>query len=259
MPARVERDPAAVDTLTDPRPARRSATDSQRSERFLTIDIGGSGLKAAVVDHYGEMLTERVRVKTPPDLTADELVDRLVSLVEPLAPFDRISAGFPGVVKDGVVVTAPNLGTDRLAGLDLANTLQQRLGAPARVVNDAVLQGYAVVQGEGIELVLTLGTGLGAVVFNQGHALPVFELAHHPFRKGQTYEEQLGRRALEGKGAKKWSRRVKKALAHLYALFRYDRVYIGGGNADKIRFAVNRRTTIVSNTMGVRGGAALWR
>jgi polyphosphate glucokinase len=226
--------------------------------RFLTIDIGGSGLKAAVIDVEGSMLTERVRVPTPADLTPDELVDQLVRLVTPLQPFDRVSVGFPGVVKDGVVVTAPNLGTDRLAGLDLAATLERRLGCPVRVVNDAVIQGHAVVRGEGIELVLTLGTGFGAVIFNEGRPLPVFEMAHHPFRKGQTYEEQLGKRAFAHKGRKVWNRRLKKALAQLYALFRYDRVYLGGGNAKKIRFAVNRRTTIVSNQMGVRGGAALW-
>lgn len=226
--------------------------------RFLTIDIGGSGLKAAVVDRAGTMLTERVRVRTPADLTPDELVDQLAALVTPLRPFDRVSVGFPGVVKDGVVVTAPNLGTDRLAGLELRSALETRLECPTRVVNDAVLQGYAVVAGKGVELVLTLGTGLGAVVFNDGTPLPVFELAHHPFRKGKTYEELLGNRGLERKGRRLWNKRVKQALEELYALFRYDRVYMGGGNATQIRFAVNRRTTIVSNQMGVRGGAALW-
>ena len=231
----------------------------QQSTRFLTIDVGGSGLKAAVVDRHGEMLTERVRVPTPADLTADDLVDQLDALVQPLRPFDRVAVGFPGVVKNGIVETAPNLGTGRLAGLDLASSLEARLGCPTRVVNDAVIQGFAVVHGEGVELVITLGTGFGAVVFNEGTPLPVFELAHHPFRKGQTYEEQLGRRALKQKGRKVWSRRVKKAIAQLYALFRYDRIYIGGGNAKKIRFAVNRRTIIVSNQMGVRGGPALWK
>lgn len=226
--------------------------------RFLTIDIGGSGLKAAVVDARGEMLTERVRVATPTDLTPDELLELLDTLVAPLRPFDRVSVGFPGVVKDGVVVTAPNLGTERLAGLDLKTGLEARLGCPTRVANDAVVQGHAVVEGRGVELVLTLGTGFGTVIFNEGQPLPVFEMAHHRFRKGQTYEEQLGKEALRKKGRKVWNRRVKKALARLYHLFRYDRVYVGGGNAKRITFAVNPRTTIVSNQMGVRGGAALW-
>lgn len=236
-----------------------SNTSAKTPSRFLTIDIGGSGLKAAVVDRHGEMLTERVRVPTPADLTSADLIDQLATLVEPLRPFDRVAVGFPGVVKDGVVETAPNLGTGRLAGLDLAASLGERLGTPTRVVNDAVIQGYAVVEGKGVELVITLGTGFGAVVFNEGTPLPVFELAHHPFRKGDTYEQQLGNRALEHKGRKTWNRRVKKALAELYALFRYDRIYIGGGNAKKIRFAVNKRTVIVSNQMGVRGGPALWQ
>lgn len=232
---------------------------ARQPTRFLTIDIGGSGLKAAVVDLHGEMLTERVRVPTPADLTADDLVDQLDALVQPLRPFDRVAVGFPGVVKDGIVETAPNLGTGRLAGLALASALEARLGCPTRVVNDAVIQGFAVIEGTGVELTITLGTGFGAVVFNDGTPLPVFELAHHPFRKGHTYEEQLGNRALGRKGRKTWNRRVKKALAELYALFRYDRIYIGGGNAKKIRFAVNQRTIIVSNQMGVRGGPALWK
>ncbi len=231
----------------------------QQPTRYLTIDVGGSGLKAAVVDRHGEMLSKRVRVPTPADLTPDDLVDQIDALVKPLRPFDRVAVGFPGVVKNGTVETAPNLGTGRLAGLDLASSLEARLGCPTRVVNDAVIQGLAVVHGGGVELVITLGTGFGAVVFNEGTPLPVFELAHHPFRKGQTYEEQLGNRALRHKGRKVWSRRVRKAIAELYALFRYDRIYIGGGNAKKIRFAVNRRTIIVSNQMGVRGGPALWK
>ncbi len=227
--------------------------------RFLTIDVGGSGLKAAVVDRDGTMLTERVRVPTPADLTQQDLVDRLEQLVTPLRPFDYASVGFPGVVKNGVIETAPNLGTGRLAGLDLQAALTARLGVPTRVVNDAVIQGHAVVQGTGVEVVLTLGTGFGAVVFNDGVPLPVFELAHHPFRRGQTYEQQLGRRALVQKGRRIWNRRLKRALVQLYDLFRYDRIYIGGGNAREIRFEVNQRTVIVSNQMGVRGGPALWR
>jgi len=232
---------------------------SQAPSRFLTIDIGGSGLKAAVVDRAGTMLTERVRVKTPDGLTSETLVDQLEALVAELRPFHRVSVGFPGVVKDGIVVTAPNLGTERLAGLDLRAALEARLACPTRVVNDAVIQGYAVVAGTGIELVLTLGTGFGAVVFHDGVPLPVFELAHHPFRKSRTYEQLLGHRALERKGRRIWNQRLRIALATLDALLRYDRVYLGGGNATEIRLVLDARATIISNQMGVRGGAALWQ
>lgn len=235
-----------------------STVSGSEVQRFLTIDIGGSGLKAAVVTADGSVVKDRVRVKTPKDLTGDGLVDALAKLVEPLRPFERVSVGFPGVVKDGIVVTAPNLGTERLAGFGLREALASRLDTPTRVVNDAVLQGYAVVSGKGVELVLTLGTGFGAVVFNEGVPLPVFELAHHPFRKGDTYEEQLGRRALDDIGRQRWSRRLERALAQLYDLLHYDRVYLGGGNADQVRFTLDERTAVVSNVMGVRGGAALW-
>src|SRR5262245_41217198 len=109
--------------------------------RILAIDIGGSGLKAALLDYEGKMLGDRVRVETPRPCLPGTLVGELVKLVEPLTGFDFVSVGFPGVVRRGKIVTAPNLGTDDLKGLDLAGELTQQLGKPARVINDADMQG----------------------------------------------------------------------------------------------------------------------
>ena len=156
--------------------SRKRANRTRDPQRFLTIDIGGSGLKAAVVDRRGQMLTERVRVKTPDDLTPQTLVAELTKLVKPLGAFDRVSVGFPGVVRSGTIVSAPNLGTDRLKGYDLARALRAALHSPVRVANDAVVQGLAAIRREGIELVITLGTGFGAAVFDRGRPLSTLEL-----------------------------------------------------------------------------------
>lgn len=240
-------------------PSRRTARGRRRPERFLTIDVGGSGLKAAVVDVQGTMLTERVRVRTPDNPRPAKLVEKLAALVAPLAPFDVVSVGFPGVVRGGVVLTAPNLGTQAFAGFDLQAALASALGRPVRVENDAEVQGMAAIQGQGVELVITLGTGFGSAVFLDGRSLGVFELGHHPFWKGDTYEEQLGKPALEAVGKKHWNRRLRRAIETMYNLLYYDRLYIGGGHAKKIEGALPDNARIIDNVLGVRGGPALWR
>jgi polyphosphate glucokinase len=226
--------------------------------RFLTIDIGGSGLKAAVVDRKGKMIGDRVRVKTPHPCPPEVLLEHLLTLVDPLAPFDCVAVGFPGVVRDGTIVTAPNLGTEDLRGFDLATALAERLGRPVRVANDAEIQGLAAIEGTGLEMVITLGTGFGTALFEDGRSLPHLELAHHPFRKDKTYEQLLGKRALEKAGVKKWNRRLERAIHTLRRLVHYDKLYIGGGNARKVGFQLDGDTTVVSNRLGVKGGVALW-
>lgn len=226
--------------------------------RILSIDIGGSGLKAAVLNPEGELLTQRVRVKTPRPCPPDLLVDTLAALVTPLPQYDRVSVGFPGVVRKKVI-TAPNLGTESYRGFDLASALEDRLGKPVRVLNDADMQGLGAIKGEGVEVVITLGTGFGSALFADGLVCPHLELAHHPFRKGQTYEEQLGNPALEAVGKKRWNGRVGRAIKTLRALANFDQLYIGGGNAKEIDLDLDPDVRTISNESGVRGGAWLWR
>ncbi len=228
--------------------------------RILALDVGGSGLKAAVLDAEGNMLTERVRVKTPHPCTPDVLLSEFTKLVTQLSgtEFNRISVGFPGVIRRGTILTAANLGSD-LRGFALADALSQRLGHPCRIINDADMQGLAAVHGHGVELVITLGTGMGSAMFNEGQLAPHLELAHHPFRKGETYEEQIGNYALEKVGPKKWNRRVKMAVATLRTLTTFDRLYLGGGNAKLVDFKLENDIEIVDNTNGIKGGAWLWR
>ena len=227
--------------------------------RILAIDIGGSGLKAAILSSEGDILTERLRVETPHPCTADELVEALVKLVEPFSGFDGVSVGFPGVVRNGKIVTAPNLGTEELQGLDLAGALQQRLGKPVRVINDADMQGFGAIEGTGLEMVVTLGTGFGSALFMDGELAPHLEIAHLPFRGDKTYDQQIGEKARKKVGKKEWNRRVRQAIKSLRVLTHFDKLYIGGGNADRINFELDPDVTIISNECGVKGGAWLWK
>lgn len=227
--------------------------------RILAIDIGGTGLKAALLSYEGEMLTERVRIKTPHPLTPELLVEKLVELVQSLTDYSFVSVGFPGVVRHGKIITAPNLGTDVLKGFDLAAALAEKLSKPVRVVNDADMQGLGAITGKGIEMVITLGTGFGSALFMDGDLAPHLELAHMPFRKGESFDQQLGDKARKKLGKKAWSRRVKQALDDLRTLTNFDHLYIGGGNASKLNFELPSDITTVSNECGVRGGAWLWR
>jgi polyphosphate glucokinase len=238
----------------------------------LSIDIGGSKLKASVLGPDGAMLVDRVRVPTPYPLPPERLVEALADLVAPLPPYDRISVGFPGVVREGVVRTAPNLATtdgpgsepspelvDAWSEFNLAGALSAALGKPARVVNDADMQGGAVVEGRGVELVITLGTGFGTALFANGRLAPHMELAHHPFRQGETYEEQLGEVARKAVGDHKWNQRLVKAVATLDRLLLFDRLYVGGGNAKRVTEDLGPKAAVVENQAGILGGFRLWQ
>jgi polyphosphate glucokinase len=227
--------------------------------RTLCIDVGGSGLKASILDEAGRLLTERVRVDTPVGSPPKEIVEALAQLVAPLGAYDRVSVGFPGVVRNGRVLTAPNLDHEGWKEFDLAGALGRALGKPVRVANDADVQGLAVVEGKGVEIVITLGTGFGSAFYLDGRLAPHLELSHHPFRKGESYDEQLGNAARKRVGNRKWNRRVRKAIRNLRALAHFDRLYIGGGNAKKIDIELDADVTVVSNEAGIRGGVALWQ
>jgi polyphosphate glucokinase len=226
----------------------------------LSIDIGGSGLKASVLDDAGQFLVPPGRMETPHPLDPEKLMDALRDLVRPLPRWDRISAGFPGVVRKGVIRTAANLATEAVQGFDLAAALSDAFGAPARVANDAEVQGLAAVSGTGVEMVITLGTGFGSALFSDGHPCAHLELGHHEFRKGRTYEEALGDAALEQAGKRKWRARVDRAIEQLRILTDFDHLYIGGGNARHLKpSALPPDVSTVDNTDGILGGFRLWQ
>jgi polyphosphate glucokinase len=239
---------------------RSAGTGAETGARTLGIDVGGSHIKAAVLDRAGGALDKPARIDTPVGSPPEVIVDAIADLVSPLAPFDRISVGFPGVVRDGVVLTAPNLGNEGWQRFDLAGALTTRLGKPTRVLNDADMQGLGAIRGRGLEMVITLGTGFGTGLYLDGRLLPHLEIAHLRFRKGETYDERLGNAARKKVGDKGWSRRVEKAIADMRRLTNFDHLYVGGGNAKRLTvwFEPNPDISIVSNEAGIDGGAHAW-
>jgi polyphosphate glucokinase len=225
--------------------------------RTLAIDIGGTGIKAIKLDENGKAISERTRIPTPKKATPKAVIGIICELAKMQDGFDRVSVGFPGVVKDCIVYTAPNLGKGWTA-FELEKALQKKLGRPVRVANDADVQGLGAVSGKGLELVITLGTGFGSVIFVDGRRVHL-ELGHHPFHKGKTYEEELGHRAMVKKGKKKWNKLLREAIDDLKRAFNYDRLYIGGGDAKHINFKLPPEVEVVSNEDGLLGGIALWR
>ena len=228
--------------------------------RTLAVDIGGSGIKAALLDEAGNIIGERQRVPTPPKPIAPEiLVQTIEQVVVPLGDFDRVSVGFPGYVRSGRILTAPNLGTETLAGFDLQSVLAGHWGKPVLVLNDADIQGLGAVEGHGIEMVLTLGTGAGTAIFRDGELMPHLELAHHPVSGKKTYDEYIGNAARMKKGKKAWNKRVAKVIEILREVVRFDHLYLGGGNAKYVAFPLPADVSIVPNTDGLTGGIRLWR
>ena len=230
---------------------------ASKSVVTLAVDVGGTGIKAAALDEQGKMITEREKIKTPKNATPKKVIAIVAKLAKMAGAFDRASVGFPGVIKNGVVYTAPNLG-EGWNDFPLEAELRKKLSRPVRVANDADVQGLGCVTGQGDELVITLGTGFGSVLFVDGHRIHL-ELGHHPFHNGKTYEDELGNRAFLKKGKRRWNKHLREAVDELAKTFDYDRLYIGGGNAATINFKLPPNVKVVSNTDGLLGGIKLWQ
>ena len=226
--------------------------------RVLSIDIGGSHIKATILNKKGDLKMEYDKIPTPAPANPENVIKAINTLVKDFPAYDKISVGFPGYVKNGVVKTAPNLGTEYWTDVDLSKKLEKALGKPTQVVNDADMQGLGVVAGKGLEMVITLGTGFGTALLMDGHLLPHFELAHLPIKEGITYDNYIGERALEKEGKEKWNKRMKKVFKILKTVFNYDTLYIGGGNSDELTFKLDKNMKIVTNADGIKGGARLW-
>jgi polyphosphate glucokinase len=249
---------------SSPVSAKRTAAEQTRAAaRFprpitLAVDIGGTGLKIMALDAKGKPLTERLRMPTPDPATPARMLGALEEMRRQMPVCDRASVGFPGVIKHGNIWTAANL-SPRWIGFPLRATLEKRWKTPVHVANDAAVQGYGAIDGKGVELVLTLGTGLGSALFTDGHLCAGLELGHHPWRKGKTYEDYLGRRGLEKYGKKHWNRLLAKAIDQTAHTFNWDHLYIGGGNAKLVNCKLPDNASMISNEDGLFGGVALWR
>jgi polyphosphate glucokinase len=239
--------------------------------RTLAIDVGGTGLKAVVLDPEGEMVSERVRNDTPYPCPPPVLLDELDKLAKTQPGYDRVSVGFPGAIRRGRVREvpafsrrAPGEGPDpdlvsQWTDFELEEALQARFGRPTRVANDADVQGCAVVVGHGMELVITLGTGVGSAVFFDGALLPHMELSHGRFADGLSIEVACGDHNREKVGNKAWRKLVASALDAFYDMVLPDHLYVGGGNAKRLdpdTLGPNR--SVVPNVSGLLGGIKLW-
>ncbi|HEV2833305.1 MAG TPA: ROK family protein [Hanamia sp.] len=229
-----------------------------RDEKILAIDIGGSHVKATVLNSRGNFLEEYKSEKTPDPASPDKVMSLIKKLVQHFAPYDKIAAGFPGFVKEGIVKTAPKLGNDLWQNYPLAQSLEQILGKPALAINDADLQGLALSSGKGVEMMITLGTGFGSAILRDGILLPHLEMSQHPITKKKNYNDYVGEEALLKVGKKKWNKRMKKVIGILKTVFNYDHLYISGGNAELICFPLDKNVSITNNKDGIKGGAILW-
>ena len=227
--------------------------------KILTIDIGGSHIKATILDAEGTPVSDYARLPTPQPSNPKNVMELIEQLVKGFTGYDKISVGFPGYVKNGVVKTAPNLGTDEWKNYDLQTLLGVMLKRPVKVVNDADLQGAGIVSGKGLEMVITLGTGFGTALLLDGKLLPHFEIAHHPIKTDKDYDEYIGDKAYQKKGKEHWNYRMQKVFAVLKTVFNYDRLYISGGNAKNLTMQLDDNMIIANNREGIKGGARLWK
>ena len=229
--------------------------------RILCIDIGATAIKAAILDAGAKPASDRLRVLTPKHATPKMVLRILKDISRDLAnadtSFDRVSVGFPGVVKDGSTQTAHNLGKG-WRGFDLQSAIESTLGAKTRIVNDAAVQGLWASEGKGLELTITLGTGVGSALFNQGVLVPNLQLCHHCFRKDESYEEQLGKPALKRIGIRRWNERVHEMIEQLRPVFNFDQLYIGGGHSKHVRKRLPSDVHLIDNDSGILGGTRLW-
>ena len=224
-------------------PAKTASTDARI---VLSIDIGGSHVK--VLTSAGG---EERRADSGPGLTPQQMIETVKKLADGL-PYDVISMGYPGPVRDNKPLKDPfNLGKG-WAGYDFA----AQFGKPVKIVNDAMMQAIGSYEG-GRMLFLGLGTGLGAAMVLVNVAQPM-ELAHLPYRKGGSFEDYIGERGLEKRGKKKWRKHVFDVVDRLCAALQPDYVVIGGGNVDKLDVLPPdcRRG---DNTRAFEGGFRLWR
>lgn len=229
------------------------------AQKILSIDIGGSSIKGTVVNIDGELMQEYHKYPTPNPSTPGKVMDVIRQLAGNYPAFDKVSVGFPGFIKDGIIKTAPNLGTEEWADFDLAKNVELLLGKPTLAINDADFQALEVVRGKGLEMVITLGTGFGTAILQNGDLLPHLEVAHHPITKKKDYDQYIGKKELKRIGKKKWNKRIEKVIKILKVVFNYDFLYISGGSADKLDFKLDRNITVLGNRDGIKGGAFLWQ
>ncbi len=240
------------------------------ARHFLGIDVGGSSIKAGVVDiEAGRLLGELISAPTPQPSAPSALLPVFVALAGKLpAASGPIGLAFPGVVKEGKACTAANIDRAWL-GTDGAALLSQSVHRPVTFLNDADAAGIAEVTwgaGKGVPgttIMLTFGTGIGTALFMDGKLLPNTELGHMEFRGMDAEKFASARvRTVENLGWPEWIERVNAYLERLYDLFWPDLFILGGAVSERfgefeplLRSAARIRPALFAGQAGVIGAA----
>ncbi len=240
------------------------------SGRVLGLDIGGTGIKAAMVDvASGLLMTDRVRELTPRPATPEAVMDVVVKVVRKLEATGELTAGvpggagFPSVIRDGQAMTATH-GDDSWIGAPIQQMLEQRLGRPMEVINDADAAGVAEMahgagKGQhGVVLLLDLGTGIGSALFVNGQLVPNLQLGHVEFN-GRDADTRLSpaARTRRKMGWKQWGHEFNELLARYEEYLWPDLIILGGGMAkDFAKFSafLKTRAPLVAAAMGSTAG-----
>lgn len=247
-----------------------------RTPLTLSVDCGGGGIKASVLDKRGTMVAPSLRVPTPYPLPPEKLIQIVEDFrTEFKAETDRITVGMPGMIRHGVVISTPHYVcrsgprtrvlpemVQAWENFDLAGALEQQTSLPSLVLNDAEVAGAGVISGTGMEMIITLGTGLGNSIWDGGRLAPHMELSHMVARWGLLFDDYVGEPERVRMGDAHWSRRVRRVVGVLRDAIMWDRLYLGGGNSahivESVRKTLGEEVVIVPNDAGIRGGVRAW-
>ena len=241
----------------------------------LTVDCGGTGIKASVLDKGGKVLIDFPYLKTPYPLSPSKLISIIGDFVKADNRIKRVTVGMPGMIRGGKVIVIPhyvNVSGPRgivdphlkkaWYGFDMQSALKKKIKLPTLVLNDAEVHAAAVITGTGLETVLTFGTGLGSAIFSDGVIAPHLEISHATIRYGKSIDSWIGEQSRRRLGNQLWSRRVKSLIQELYPMIIWDKLYIGGGNAQRISKSALKsfdyKVKIIPNSAGVTGGVKAW-
>ncbi len=247
------------------------------AERPLTlcIDIGATSTKGCLVDADGLMVSSMAKRRTVYPFTPRNLVEKIEEIAERLESPDRVAVGFPGVVRSGRILAASNLARgggpttrptpELLAAwhdFDLGGALEKSLGMPVVIANDADIAALGCSIGEGVELTVTLGSGVGTGLVVDGVLNAHLELSEIGLLGVESLDSLIGERARKVVTPGVWDRRVVAVLNHLDAIVRFDKLWITGGNARRLHRDrlgdLLERTTVTSEPVGLLGGVRLF-
>jgi polyphosphate glucokinase len=223
----------------------------------LAIDVGGSHIKSALLGATGHLVSDRLRIDTPEELTPKKMLETLVGVAESLDAHDRVSVGINGLVHRGHVFSIPVTANPAFRDFDLGGLLRRRIRRPVRVLNDAQMHGLGFIRGRGVEVAITLGTGLGTALFIDGTLGPHVQFLPRAGNE-KTVGGDYGDLALERLGRKRWNRRVGRLVALLRRLTNFDHLYIGGGNAGMLRLDLPHDVTRGDNSAALLGAVRMW-